>query len=52
VMTQLNVVHGPEHASDTRCVHCANGTQGSLCSECRNGFFRLKDRPLTEPCQM
>ena len=54
VLMQLYVgdVHGPEDASDALCIHCANGTQGSFCDECKNGYFRLKGQPLTEPCQM
>ena len=45
-------IRGPRDADDTLCVDCANGTQGSHCHECRNGYFRLGGRALTEPCQV
>jgi len=54
LLMQLYVddARGPEDADDALCIDCANGTQGSFCHECKNGFFRLKGEPLTEPCQM
>ena len=38
--------------ADTVCIRCDNGTHGSHCQECKNGFFRLAGQPLTKPCQM
>lgn len=46
-----NNVTGPDDPSTAYCLNCQHNTTGQQCNQCVPNYFRLKDRPLTEPCQ-